>query len=88
MFCDGYQDINVYTEYKLYAMAIDGSMDMELIDSQTSMDFSYTHFHMNWGWGGTDDGYYYDNVANNAIPYTSNRKEIIVTSPQKRPDLW
>lgn len=86
--CDGYQNYNVYTEYKLYAMAIDGSMDMELIDTQTSMDFTYTHFHMNWGWGGTDDGYYYDNVANNAIPYTSNRKEIIITNPKKRPDLW
>ena len=36
---------------------------------------SYTYFHMNWGWKGTNDGWF---VENN-IEYTTSRKDIYVS---------
>ena len=36
---------------------------------------SYTYFHMNWGWKGTNDGWFVDNN----IEYTTSRKDIYVS---------
>lgn len=37
----------------------------------------YLHFHMNWGWGGDNDGWYsFDNFNPNSTQYNNNKKMI------------
>ena len=88
--CDGYLNNNVYTEYKLYAMAIDGSMNMEQIDNQTIHNQGYVLFHMNWGWKNytENEGYFLDDIGSSAVLFPNNRHDIIITSPKKYPELW
>ena len=38
----------------------------------------FLYYHMNWGWGGQDNGYYSDSYLG-AQNYTTNRAELIIT---------
>lgn len=76
--CDGLNR-NI-AEYEYYVEYItNGSynnLGYTLIDNPGAFGgSSYTYFHMNWGWKGTNDGWFVDNN----IEYTTSRKDIYVS---------
>lgn len=61
--CDGYRTIVPYDRYRLYVFRYDGGVpsyyDVEL-DEVANQSGPITLLAMNWGFGGSDDGYYVD----------------------------
>lgn len=46
--------------------------------AQNHLDSHITYFHMNWGWGGYYNGYYYDNnIATGNGNYYADRQDLI-----------
>ena len=75
--CDGANQTDSKTEYYveyLYNETYD-NLGYTLIDLPGSFGYK-THFkfHMNWGWGGTNNGWFIDND----VYYPTNRKNIYV----------
>lgn len=87
--CDGYYSTTCYYEYKLYIpRVINGALyDFIEWDSERIYDyFGPTLFHMNWGWGGSHNGYYLDNSikihwTNDTWEFNLRRKDLIVSAP-------
>lgn len=82
--CDGF-DYTCY-DYPYEVMAIDkstfdytGKPYYRCIYSYNVMDYS-TYFHMNWGWGGLDNGYFDDSTLKDK-KYLTARKDIINIHP-------
>ena len=86
--CDGYKK----TERKFYCdvMAIDkGILDHDHKFYYQSMYYqsvnrSDSYYHMNWGWGGSKDGYFYEDAVNpSSYNFSTNRKDIVDIYPAK-----
>ena len=63
--CDGYKYPHSYTEYILYALNNDIYPEFEFIEYAEDHGAevflpSVKFFHMNWGWGGSYDGWFYN----------------------------
>ena len=83
--CDGHYAYHYQTDYKLYVIPMWGNEITELICVDTVVTYPdnhvfYNFFHMNWGWDGSSNGYYFHDQVNTPNGnYTSNRKELIIT---------
>lgn len=78
--CSGYNAATGYVEYELHVLI--SELYMSSIDSYRENDFSYERLYMNWGWGGSYNGYYSDNNVYNPVgSFNRNRKDIINVSP-------
>lgn len=75
--CDGYRTSMETTEYNLYVVGYENGRPAKMVHN--TQQFVYNpgpvFFHMNWGWGGSKDGYYYDH---NIVDYSSKRKDILI----------
>ena len=79
--CDGYYSSHNQTDYYLYVIPLGVSEITELtrIDTHVIYGNSVFMFHHNWGWGGSDNGYYMDyNVTTSNGTYSNLRKELII----------
>lgn len=84
--CDGYLTLSSQTEYKLYLLRtyLGHPNSLELFDSSICNYSNHTSLHMNWGFSGDHNGYYYDpyNIAFNnngtTINYNTDRKDLII----------
>jgi hypothetical protein len=76
--CDGYKTHEYYVEYLL---RVPDCSDQYYTIKEHQEDYSLFYFyHMNWGWGGTYDGWFIgENVNANGIDrdYKYNRYDII-----------
>ncbi len=86
--CDGYKK----TERRYYCdvMALDGGVwDHEKKFYYRSVyykcvDRSDTYYHMNWGWGGSEDGYFYENAVNpSPYNFSTDLKDIVDIYPAR-----
>lgn len=85
--CDGidyyqnYHEIRVMTlDYRPIAEIV----PTEMIEAMKILKPTYSSgnlYHMNWGWGGSNDGYFSDNILNpgNIGNYNNNRTELLIT---------
>lgn len=81
---DGYRHVKSGTEYRLY-MLKGHVLDYELKEEVIYPYATYsTYCHMNWGWGGIDDGWFVESSTGYPsgadIPYSVDRQEIIINS--------
>ena len=81
--CDGYYATNYQTDYELYVLPMGNGAITEMISPYSTIVYPddlviFLYYHMNWGWGGEDNGYYSDSYLG-AQNYTTNRKELIIT---------
>lgn len=89
--CDGYYSTIGYYDYRLYIPRVINGVLYDFIewDAERLHDyFGPILFHMNWGWGGSHDGYYLDNSIKINRPtssrnYSSNRKDILISVPNR-----
>lgn len=82
--CDGFRFFNNSTKYSLYLLTFSNGVPnaLELWYDTTIYETSqFTYYHMNWGWGGLNDGYFLDsNIAcTSSSNYSVDRTDIIVT---------
>jgi len=84
--CDGYKHKRTTTYCEV--MALDKAYwDYEkkfYYRAMYSGSFSstYTYYHMNWGWSGNQDGYYYeDNVKSSIGDFSTSRQDIVDIYP-------
>ncbi|MBR4775667.1 MAG: C10 family peptidase [Bacteroidales bacterium] len=77
--CDGFYNSYGYDEYKLYILRIfNGQLhDFAEWESDRVYEFGPTMFHMNWGWGGYQDGYYVDSSVQG---YSGIRKDLLIST--------
>lgn len=80
--CDGYKSTQTTSWYEV--MALDkatmdhtGNPEFRCMFSKSDGDV-FDYYHMNFGWGGSSDGYYLDN---NPIGFSNNRKDIVDIYP-------
>ena len=86
--CDGYYSSLSYYEYKLYIVRVFNGQLYDFAEWESDRVYNYgpSLFHMNWGWGGSHNGYYFDNsiqVILQGTPYnfTTLRKDMLVSTP-------
>ncbi len=91
--CDGYLMTDSYNKYQLYIFRYEDGVpsyyDLEL--DETGNHFHHFMFHMNWGWYGDRNGYYFDSnlllnnitIDGSSVNYNpgSNRKDLIINIP-------
>lgn len=80
--CDGFHSSVETTEYNLYIVRYEGGVPSRMMQYNQQLEYDHgpSFFHMNWGWGGTSDGYYLDNRI--AVPngdYSTDRKDILIS---------
>ncbi len=87
--CDGYKYMDTYMSNILFILDDSCYPDLKYMMVDEYIDYLdvgvVRMFHMNWGWGGTHDGWYFDNFhdSTNATPaplYTTKRKNLIIKS--------
>lgn len=87
--CDGYNHKQTVTYYEV--MGLDKAywdhtkqFSYRAMYSTNLNTVYYTYYHMNWGWGGSQDGYFYENAVN-PTPYnfSTDRQDIIDIYPVK-----
>lgn len=71
--CDGYRSSSSNFTYILKILSPAEPLCFETADSYSTSTASSQGLHMNWGWGGTNNGYYHDSDIN----YSRDRKELI-----------
>ena len=62
--CDGFKTYHSWIEYELFVLLLDYNhqpLAMYSFDLRDAAEDSFTTFHMNLGYAGNNDGYYYDN---------------------------
>lgn len=86
--CDGYNQKRTVTYYEV--MALDKSYwdDTKQFSYRamysTNLNTVHAYYHMNWGWGGFDDGYFYEDAVNpGQYNFSTNRQDIIDIYPVK-----
>ncbi len=80
---DGCTNTDRYVKYSLYVLSPRDYPDFSFVTADDCGNDMYfiqngvTSFHMNWGWGGSHDGWYTDsNMTTSVGSFSSNRKEI------------
>lgn len=84
--CDGYSFFKDYDCYELYCLGYSdwthdiGYTHVQGEDYRVYYDRGTEFFHMNWGWGGSHDGWYLDDLSDShySTQFTQNRQEIII----------
>ena len=82
--CDGYYTTHPQTEYKLYVIPMGGGTITSLTNIHSVIVYPesftvFNYFHMNWGWYGNNNGYFYqDNVSVNSTNFNVDRKNLII----------
>ncbi len=83
--CDGYRQVSPKTIYRLYVLIQNGN-EIEYYNRRTEEITSpcMDYFRMNWGWGGSHNGYYYEDTVQPTPTsnYCLNRKDLFVTNRQ------
>lgn len=79
--CDGFYSSIETTEYNLFIVRYEAGVPSSMIQFNRQLEYNNgpSFFHMNWGWGGTSDGYFLDNRI--AVPngdYSTDRKDILI----------
>lgn len=82
---DGYYVYQETTEYNLYVVGYENGRPAKMtLNTQELMPGqALEYFHMNWGWGGLDDGYYIDDYI---VHSASNRKDLLIDNPNEIED--
>lgn len=85
--CDGYNDKETYESFDLMVLdrfSTDRIPPYYSIWSNSTNYSDVKYLHMNWGWGGSNDGYFYqDNVNPPGRDYSVNRYNIVNISPTR-----
>lgn len=80
--CDGCDLQEPYTEYELFIPSYIDS-NTGVYSSRSSIRYygsQVKYYHMNWGWQGLNDGYFYsDNVVVGSMNFANNRKVLIIS---------
>lgn len=85
--CDGFKRTISYQVVEL--MVLDRFYDSQipsynLVYNNNTTSIYETYFHMNWGWGGSNDGYFYEESVNpTGYNFSINRKDIVDISPSR-----
>lgn len=89
--CDGYKLKTPMLLYELYLVNFENSrpVSIDKFYSETIMEnpsFTQEYYHMNWGWGGKNDGYYLDHnptvtVSGSTYVLSYERQDLIVYKP-------
>lgn len=82
--CDGYKRSEPYDEYILCVIETEDECAIGFSTEQEYKSYSQTpgliYTHMNWGWYGDKNAYFWDsNIKTANGNYSTNRKDIIVT---------
>ena len=83
--CDGFIFGYPATKYSLYVLVQYGS-DLEYYNRDTeevvAYNSAYRYFHMNWGWEGSHNGYYYEDDVEPSVDtnYCYYRRNLYVTN--------
>lgn len=81
--CDGFRTSSYNKEYFLYVVSVIPPLQYENTAVSHSVSYgSGNYYHMNWGWGGQYDGWYFGDVANpNNYNFNWLRTEVIDIYP-------
>lgn len=84
--CDGSKSFQPRTEYRMYELLFSNNKPYMMDEFAQEIIYGdiYTMYHMNWGWEGLNDGYFYDNhikVPLNGTHYnfSSSRQDLIIS---------
>lgn len=81
--CDGYMYSNDYIKYTLLILSLTEPLKYEPCGEPYLYEPPrYMDFHMNWGWGGTGNGYYADNEWFDVNIFSGNRMDLIHVYPK------
>ena len=84
--CDGVRHSEVNEKYEFRTISNLGGYPLHFESPsepyKTSSD-GFTHFYMNWGWGGDYNGWYLDDLRHYDQNYSIKRKDIIKIRPKK-----
>lgn len=78
--CTGYQSRSLSKEYLLYVISVIPPLQYEYtgLNHHHSSSSGGAHYYMNWGWGGTYNGWYFnEDTTPGNNNYSSNRKDIV-----------
>lgn len=82
---DGFETNKSYTEYILFRLSETAYPNFEYVLGEGDNPWydspvPYNYYHMNWGWAGSNNGWYLDNyIQTPNYNYTNHRQEIIIT---------
>ena len=77
--CDGVRTHEEYTQFYVNN-AYTNYYSSYTPSNPKTYTTTYHYYHMNWGWGGTSDDWFYDNNANPGNRnYSTNRQNIYIT---------
>lgn len=81
--CDGFYNSASITEYNLYVLEFKSQgvpFRMALHDTKRIYSPGLLFYHMNWGWGGSHNGYFVDYAINTSNGnFSTARKEILIS---------
>ena len=84
--CDGSKSLQPRTEYRMYELLFSNNKPYMMDEFAQEIIYGdiYTMYHMNWGWKGLNDGYFYDkyiDVPSNGTRYnfSSGRQDLIIS---------
>ncbi len=80
--CDGYRLVLVHDEYQLYSYydCVPDGKDYGQTGFERKYTLSNSTLHMNWGWGGSNDGWFFDfDIATSNGDFKKKREDIIIT---------
>ena len=80
--CDGYGPSYTTKYYTLYV--VDYSYPAQLVETSTQYEYNMEYgeiFHMNWGWGGQDNGWFLANNLPSNVNYTLQLGQIASIRP-------
>lgn len=85
--CDGFERNDTYKTFDIMILDRFSSDPIppyeRLYYGRTNSTYS-TYFHMNWGWGGNKDGYFYEESVNpSGYNFSIDRKDIVDISPSR-----
>lgn len=78
--CDGYRSRTSSFHFILKVISPAEPLCYETADSYSTSSGN-SHFHMNLGWGGFNNGYYYDTTYDTDLEFDASRKDLVNISP-------
>ena len=84
--CDGYEHSSYYIKYTLLVISYIHTEPLQYEpcgESYMSYGPVYNFFHMNWGWGGYQDGYFSESGWPSRRNYSTNREDLVNIYPKQ-----
>ncbi len=78
--CDGYRSRTSSFHFILKVISPAEPLCYETADSYSTSSGN-SHFHMNLGWGGSNNGYYFDTTYDTDLEFDASRKDLVNISP-------